>query len=417
MVRQLEQEARRNVENDATVAGLKALDDKDSLAATLTGGLKRKLENMQAGDDLMLKNIEKEASQPDKVARKEKQERKQEAEEGGKATKGQASIKLPNVDIDDVIAVIRRDRKRQMQALAISLARVSLLRKKAERRSEQEKSRSPSDQQSSSSQHKLHVATAKKLLEKAAELKAKAESIRRKAIAKEWPKSSNFESAMDKQKKILNKLKKEDNVVNQKEAAKSELRRAKQLSSKSIQELKLAGQLIKQAHATGSKMSSKEMTKLQKKSEDLTEKAVHTMLESRRLSHKGTDDLRAARAVESRLPALQVKAQQAKLVLNVLKSQEQQAIARLKNFPAYNAAMRLSKKLTGEAAKDKRLAKELLAEKSSEKKTGSGEKEKAARDIRADKQAFKELNILRHKIDKEKDDIEKDDTMISDMST
>ena len=133
MVLQLEQEARRNVENDATVAGLKALDDKDSLAATLTGGLKRKLENMQAGDDLMLKNIEKEASQPDKVARKEKQERKQEEEEEGggrKANKGPASIKLPNVDIDDVIAVIRRDRKRQMHALAISLARVSLLRKK-----------------------------------------------------------------------------------------------------------------------------------------------------------------------------------------------------------------------------------------------------------------------------------------------
>ncbi|EKX43412.1 hypothetical protein GUITHDRAFT_140463 [Guillardia theta CCMP2712] len=360
MVRQLEQEARRNVENDATVAGLKALDDKDSLAATLTGGLKRKLENMQAGDDLMLKNIEKEASQPDKVARKEKQERKQEAEEGGKATKGQASIKLPNVDIDDVIAVIRRDRKRQMQALAISLARVSLLRKK-ELAPDSLLKLTSSDRPRGGANRRSQ---AKKLLEKAAELKAKAESIRRKAIAKEWPKSSNFESAMDKQKKILNKLKK--------------------------------------AHATGSKMSSKEMTKLQKKSEDLTEKAVHTMLESRRLSHKGTDDLRAARAVESRLPALQVKAQQAKLVLNVLKSQEQQAIARLKNFPAYNAAMRLSKKLTGEAAKDKRLAKELLAEKSSEKKTGSGEKEKAARDIRADKQAFKELNILRHKIDKEK---------------
>eukprot|EP00960_Hanusia_phi_P072464 767792-Hanusia_phi.AAC.1 len=125
MVRQLEEEARRNVEDDATVAGLKALDDKDSLAATLTGGLKRKLEDMQAGDNLMLKSIEKEASAPDrmvKTAQKEKVE--------GGVKKDVASIKLPDVDINDVIAVIRRDRKRQMHALAISLARVSLLRKK-----------------------------------------------------------------------------------------------------------------------------------------------------------------------------------------------------------------------------------------------------------------------------------------------
>eukprot|EP00960_Hanusia_phi_P052701 761596-Hanusia_phi.AAC.2 len=111
------------------------------------------------------------------------------------------------------------------------------------------------------------------------------------------------------------------------------------------------------------------------------------MLESRRLSHKGTDDLRAARAVESRLPALQVKAQQAKLVLNVLKSQEQQAIARLKNLPAYEAAMGLSKKLMAEAAKDQSLSKKLMAQKPSSEGGGTGKRgsEKAAQDIRADK--------------------------------
>jgi len=48
MVAEMEREARKDVENDATSAGLKALNSKDSLAATLTGGLKSKIEDMNA---------------------------------------------------------------------------------------------------------------------------------------------------------------------------------------------------------------------------------------------------------------------------------------------------------------------------------------------------------------------------------
>ena len=47
------------MENDATNAGLAALYDKhNSLAMSLTGGLKRDLTNMKAGDDELLKRIE-----------------------------------------------------------------------------------------------------------------------------------------------------------------------------------------------------------------------------------------------------------------------------------------------------------------------------------------------------------------------
>lgn len=85
MVRQLEAEAKQDVESDVTVAGadsfrcapaapcplltsqilppgLKRLSARDSLAATLTGGLKRQLENMQHGDASLLKNIEAKAT-------------------------------------------------------------------------------------------------------------------------------------------------------------------------------------------------------------------------------------------------------------------------------------------------------------------------------------------------------------------
>jgi len=53
-VKELEREASKDVEDDATKAGLKALGSRNSLVATLTGGLKRKLKNMQLGDNALM---------------------------------------------------------------------------------------------------------------------------------------------------------------------------------------------------------------------------------------------------------------------------------------------------------------------------------------------------------------------------
>lgn len=58
-VLELEKEAKKDVENDATNAGLAALQNsKSGLTASLTGGLKRDLQNMKEGDDALLKHIE-----------------------------------------------------------------------------------------------------------------------------------------------------------------------------------------------------------------------------------------------------------------------------------------------------------------------------------------------------------------------
>jgi hypothetical protein len=63
----LEREARKDVEDDATNAGLEALQHaKSSLTASLTGGLKRDLQNMKAGDDALLKHIESVGTKPTK---------------------------------------------------------------------------------------------------------------------------------------------------------------------------------------------------------------------------------------------------------------------------------------------------------------------------------------------------------------
>jgi hypothetical protein len=67
----LEREARKDVENDATNAGLEALQHaKSSLTASLTGGLKRDLQNMKAGDDELLKHIESVGSKKKKSSSK-----------------------------------------------------------------------------------------------------------------------------------------------------------------------------------------------------------------------------------------------------------------------------------------------------------------------------------------------------------
>jgi hypothetical protein len=141
MVRELGDLARRDVENDATNAGLKALSSHGSLAATLTGGLKRDLQNMNEGDDLLLARIESSVSPKSgtpkpsdatkttssKTASKE-EKANSTAEKSATQTEGSKS--KPAVSINAVQDAVKRDRATQMHELQLTLSRIKELKEK-----------------------------------------------------------------------------------------------------------------------------------------------------------------------------------------------------------------------------------------------------------------------------------------------
>ena len=112
-------------------------------------------------------------------------------------------------------------------------------------------------------------------------------------------------------------MKKETDIADRKEQAEADLDTAKRLSSKSIRELKLAGVEIKESEVMSKQGEKKRGSKMQRRSESLTERAVHTMLKSRRLSHKAQQDLTEARSVAAQLPSLEVKAKQVGVMFGV----------------------------------------------------------------------------------------------------
>ena len=222
---------------------------------------------------------------------------------------------------------------------------------------------------------------------------------------------------MAKQKAVLKKLQREDKLANSKKNANAELARAKDMSQKSIRELKLAGNLIKSSNAVGSKLTPKQTAKLQKKSESLTEKAVHTMLQSRKLAKKAENEIRDANGVVTKLPALETKARQAKLVLKVLAAQRKSDKAGLKHNQGYQAAVTLGDRLVAEAKKDQKLAKGLVREEGRIKGKAQAAVQKAQQDqskiIAADHVTARELQHLRHALVTEKKNVEEDDAVLS----
>ena len=129
MVRELGDLARRDVENDATNAGLKALSSHGSLAATLTGGLKRDLQNMNEGDDLLLARIENSVSSKSgkSSVSTETQTRKTAPESKIEST---PTAPKPAVTITAVQAAVKRDRAAQMHELQLTLSRIKELKEK-----------------------------------------------------------------------------------------------------------------------------------------------------------------------------------------------------------------------------------------------------------------------------------------------
>jgi len=439
-VAELEREARKDVENDATSAGLKALSSKDSLAATLTGGLKTKIEDMNAGDKALMNKImaqtEGKSGASAKVSAIQAVAKKAASAAAvklsvAKAAPGahgrDANRQPPTPVMKNVVAAVMRDRKSEMLDMSKALARVALLKKQVSFRAKKEaavqhavKGAVKKGKGFVGKKAVVKVATAKALLVKSAQLKKRAAHIRKAALFKALPKERALEAAMTKQKAVLSKLKKEHNLALGKNGANTELKQAKEMSQKSIQELKLAGDLIKQSNAIGSKLSAKQTTKLQKKSENLTEKAVHTMLESRKMSHKADAEIHQANAVVTRLPALETKARQSKLVLKVLEAQRKSDVAGLKHNKGYEAAVTLSHRLVAESHKDTNLAKGLMKE----EHTASGKTKVASRVawqatakiIKADHLTATALHHLRLALASEKKNVEDDDSILSALS-
>jgi len=450
MVLQLEQEARRDVVNDATSAGLKALTNKDSLAATLTGGLKKQIEQVNSGDKALLARIEADSAGKSKgagagkhaaAAAKGAAEKrvaakhvaaKQVARKAAAAAHGPAPgahgrtahrVVPPRPVMGSVVAAVKRDREHEMHSMSKALARVALLRKQVQARAKQqaavhdEVKAVKTGQATKGKSAVMKVATAKALLIKEGQLKKRAAHIKKAALFKALPNERALEAAMAKQRAVLAKLKKEDKIANSKSQADEKLKRAKAMSQKSIQELKLAGDLIKQSNAVGSKLSAKATAKLQKKSENLTEKAVHTMLQSRRMSKAAEAETREANAVVSELPALETKARQSKLVLKVLQAQRKADIAKLKHNKGYQAAVTLGHRLVAEGKKDHKLAETILmAEKQMHgkmKKAVTEAKADSAKIIKADQMTARELKHLRLALAAEKKNVEEDDSILS----
>jgi hypothetical protein len=326
--------------------------------------------------------------------------------------------------MSNVVAAVMRDRKHEMMRMSKALARVALLRKQVAAREKEE----------AGMQHKakevvqtvkgqkavVKVATAKALLIKAGQLKKRAASISKAALFKALPKEQALDKAMSKQKAILADLRNSNRIANSKLEAQKEITQAKTMSQQSIQELKLAGDLIKQSNAVGSKLTAKQTAKLQKKSENLTEKAVHTMLESRKLSHTANDLIHKANAMESQLPALERKGVQASLVLKVLKGQRKADIANLKGNQGYQAAVTLSHQLLSEAQKDHNLAESMLKEEQEDSgaitAAVKSAKLSSSSIIKADQMTSSELHHLHLALAAEKKNVEEDDSILSALS-
>ena len=441
MVAELEKEARHDVEDDATKAGLKALNSKDSLAATLTGGLKTRIEDVDEGDGALLKKImAKSGAKPSadtasakksKAAKKSAKKAvaaKEAASRNPKGSRGRAFNRAdhlpPKPVISNVVAAVMRDRKREMMSMSKALARVALLRKQVQAREKEAaavhgggKGAVHPSKKAKDQKVVVKMATAKALLLKSAQLKKRASHVQHAALVKALPKERALDAAMAKQKAVLNKLLKEDKLANSKSKANAELAHAKTMSQQSIQELKLAGNLIKSSNAIGSKLTPKQTAKLQKKSENLTEKAVHTMLESRKLAKKAENEIHEANAVVTKLPALETKARQAKLVLKVLAAQRKSDKAGLKHNDGYQAAVTLSHRLVAEAKKDTQLAKELLKEDHAiNAKALIATKQDQSKIIAADHMTARELQRLRKALATEKKNVEEDDAVLSALS-
>jgi len=308
-----------------------------------------------------------------------------------------------------------------------ALARVALLRKQVKAREKEEavvhgkvKGAVKKDKKVKSKKAVVKAATAKALLLKSAQLKKRAAHIKHAALLKALPKERALEAAMAKQKAVLSKLKKEDKLANSKSEANAELAQAKSMSHKSIQELKLAGNLIKSSNAVGSKLTPKQTAKLQKKSENLTEKAVHTMLQSRKLAKKAEKEIHAANTVVTTLPALETKARQAKLVLKVLAAQRKSDTAGLKHNKGYQAVVTLGHRLVAEAKKDTKLAKGLLQEEHAMRGKAKAAVKQAnvaqSKIIAADHMTARELKNLREALVTEKKNVEDDDAVLSALS-
>ena len=438
MVAWLNKEARKNVEDDTTKAGLKALDNKDSLAATLTGGLKKTVEEMNAGDTALLHEIIAKAS---KGTRRKASPAKAKAKKAVsvKAAKlkagarGRAAGRFPPVPVmKNVVAVVMRDRKHEMASMSKALARVELLRKRLDAHGMGKPAvkhevvvtvHSAGGQKISPAKEAVERATARALLIKSKELKKRSAQLKIGALFTALPKERALEAAMAKQKVIVNKLKKEDKIANGKQAANVQLAKAKEMSQKSIQELKQAGVLIKESNAIGSRLTPKQKAKLQKRSENLTEKAVHTMLVSRKMSKKAQLEIRQANAVVSTLPALAIKAKQAKLVLKVLEAQLKSDTAGLASNKGYQAAVKLSQRLVKEANKDSKMAKGLASHAAARGEHKAGITHKAAglssamaAIVRGDKMRANQLRHLRLALAAEKRNVEDDDAILSALS-
>jgi hypothetical protein len=448
MVRQLEQEARRDVVHDATVAGLKALTSKDSLAATLTGGLIKQVEQVNAGDDKLLAQIESDSAGKGKGKGKGKHAvaarwtaakqavAKRAAAAAAAAVKhgpapgarGRSATRVPPQPVmGNVVAAVKRDRQHEMRSMSKALARVALLRKQVQARAKEQaavhhevKGAVKGDKAAKGNSVVMKVATAKALLIKEGQLKQRAALIKKAALFKALPNERALEAAMVKQEAVLDKLKEEDKIANSKSQASAKLKRAKEMSQESIQELKLAGDLIKKSNAVGSKLSAKATAKLQKKSENLTEKAVHTMLQSRKMSKAAEAETRAANAVLSELPALETKARQSRLVLKVLQAQRKADIAKLDHNKGYQAAVTLGRRLVAEAKKDHQLAKQILnAEHQMRGKMQAAvtqAKADSAKIIKEDQVTALELKHLRLALSAEKKNVEEDDSILSALS-
>ncbi|MGB1597691.1 MAG: hypothetical protein ACPIOQ_33355, partial [Promethearchaeia archaeon] len=115
--------------DDATRAGLKALGSKDSLAATVTGGLKSTVERAAAGDSALLHRIESASKTAAALAAPAAKDvpgaRGRDEDRGGAA-------KPPVPVMQNVVAAVQRDRQSQMRSMSKELARVALLREQVQ---------------------------------------------------------------------------------------------------------------------------------------------------------------------------------------------------------------------------------------------------------------------------------------------
>lgn len=417
MVRQLEAEAKQDVESDVTVAGLKRLSARDSLAATLTGGLKRQLENMQHGDASLLKNIEAKATKGAKAKVKMAATKKAVAAATAAKHDQPGSAGEQHVAMITVTQAVERDRIHEMHEMRGELEKVAQLQKQVQERSrkEHDEVKDVIGKDSGSSQKKkiLQIATAKALKVKAAALEKKAKEVKHAALVKNFKDYSKLEAAENKQRGVLNKLKTLQKLMKDKNKYHEEMREAKQLSAQAIQELKQAGDQIK---ASKLMPQNKEASKLQKHSEDTTEKAVHDMLKSRRMSHKASDDLKEANAAETQLPALESKAREAKLVLKVLQAQQKTLEGEEAADPNYQKVKKLSAHMLKLAAKDRLIAKGLMHKEEKAQDRVATKVKKARKDterqIEEDRVTAGELKALHSKLAAQKEFIEKDDAIL-----